>query len=66
MRYELRIMAYDVLDSVHVSLTLYDTTLEDRPFGTPVVHTVATHRGTGEADPLRWTRDALVQVLETL
>lgn len=66
MRYEARITAYDVLDSVHVAVVVF--TAEDVPqVSTQVVaRSVSTQRGTGETDPYQWTRDALVQALESL
>lgn len=66
MRYEARLTAYDVMDSVCVALVVLEAS--DLPqVSTTVVHrSVSTLRGTGESDPLQWARDALVQALEDL
>lgn len=66
MRYELRLTAYDMLDSVVTATVVLEA--EGIPqVSTKVVHrSIATVRGTGESDPLQWARDALVQALESL
>lgn len=66
MRYEARLTAYDVLDTVVTALVILES--DSMPqVSTKVVHrSVATQRGTGESDPLQWARDALVQALENL
>ena len=66
MRYEARITAYDVLDSVHVAVVVFEA--EDIPQVSTrvVVRSVSTQRGTGESDPRQWTIDDLVQALENL
>jgi len=66
MRYELRLTAYDVMDQVQVTLSLFDTSRADLPGAGPVLHTVSLVRGMGEDSPSRWTIDALVAALETL
>nr|CRY95347.1 hypothetical protein [uncultured prokaryote] len=66
MRYELRLTAYDMLDRVAVAVVVLEAS--DIPqVSTQVVHRSTTVQpGTGEQDPLQWTRDALVQALEAL
>lgn len=66
MRYELRLTAFDMLDTVNVAVVILEAT--DMPrVSTSVVHrSVTTQPGTGESDPLQWARDALVQALEDL
>jgi hypothetical protein len=66
MRYEARITAYDMLDSVCVAVVVWDTDADEAVLSAPVVTRTTTVRGTGESDPLRWTTDALVAALETL
>jgi hypothetical protein len=66
MRYEARVTAFDMLDRVHVALVVLEA--GDIPYvsNQVVLRRVTTERGTGEQDPAVWTRDALVQLLETL
>lgn len=66
MRYEARVTAYDVLDTVVVALVVLRA--EDIPqVSTQVVlRSTTTLRGEGESDPCLWARDALVGILETL
>lgn len=66
MRYEARITAYDMLDQVCVAAVLLSA--DDDPSREPEValRTVVIARGTGEPEPQRWLRDALVQLAETL
>lgn len=65
MWYQLRVTAYDVMDLVHISVSVSgreDGALEIAPvlsFSTDV-------RGEGIADPREWVRDALVAALEAL
>lgn len=66
MRYEMRVTAYDVMDQVTVTVQVYGTTEADPAESEHVVSRVSHERGTGELDPLRWTRAALVQALENL
>lgn len=66
MRYELRLTAYDMLDTVAIATVVLEA--GDMPqVSTRAVHrSVTTVRGTGESDPLQWARDALVAALEDL
>lgn len=66
MRYEARITAFDVLDRVHVAVAVYRTGQGTEEPTVLVAQTVTAEPGTGESDPLQWTRDALVQALESL
>ncbi len=65
-RYEIRLVAYDVMDQVHVSIAFRDsedgpTTL--RPWDTLLVTRI---QGTGETDRRAWVQDALIAALEVL
>ena len=66
MRYEMRLTAYDMLDSVVLSLILLDTA--DRPpeHWETRLALARTIRGEGVSDPREWARDALVAMLEAL
>lgn len=66
MRYEARITAFDVLDQVHVAVAIYEADQVPQVSSRLVATRVSAARGTGESDPLQWTRDALVQALENL
>lgn len=66
MRYELRLTAFDMLDQVHVVLTLVDSGSDYPVTYTTVLSRATTVRGEGESDPSRWARDALIAALETL
>lgn len=66
MRYEARMTAYDVMDTVFVTVSVYSQ--EDVATGSTelAASSSTTVQGTGEADPVEWTRDALIALLETL
>lgn len=66
MRYEARITAYDMLDSICVAVVLYDTDPEPGVDPALELQTASIVRGTGESDPREWLRDALITALETL
>lgn len=66
MRYELRLTAFDMLDNIHIVLTLEDSGFDYPISRTVALQTVTTVRGTGESDPSAWAKDALVAALETL
>lgn len=66
MRYEMRLTAYDMLDSVVCSLVLLSTEQPDPIRWETVLSTATTIQGTGESDPREWARDALVATLEAL
>jgi hypothetical protein len=66
MRYEARITAYDVMDSVQIVVVVWETDEDPTTPNTPVVRSVQTVPGTGESDPYQWTRDVLVAALEDL
>lgn len=66
MRYEARVTAFDVLDKVHVALALYGDPDEVGGPSLLVGTRVSIAQGSGESDPWRWARDALVQMLEDL
>lgn len=61
MRYRLHLNAWDVMDRVHVSISLFD----DHDDGSERVLELSSDLvGTGESDPWEWARDALVAALE--
>lgn len=66
MRYEARITAYDVMDSVGVIMVVRESTGYAAMADEVVYHKVTTVRGTGEDDPVEWLKDALVAALEDL
>jgi len=66
MRYELRMTAFDMMEQVHIVLGVFETNGLSGVPHTLVARSVLTVQGTGESDPLQWTRDALVAALEAL
>lgn len=66
MRYEARVTAYDVMDSVHVVLNATDTTAT--PTNTVDMHLnlTVTVPGRGTDDISLWVRQALQALLEAL
>lgn len=66
MRYEVRMTAFDMLDQVHVALVILQTHRDGSPVSSVLDARTTTVRGTGESDPLQWTRDALVAALECI
>ena len=66
MRYEARLVAFDMLDKVHVAVSILEAGNEPMSPSMLVATRVTTVPGTGESDPFLWTRDALVAALETL
>lgn len=66
MRYELRLTAYDVMDTVHVQVAIYST--DEHTMGPSELAGTSTTTvlGTGESDQWQWARDALVAALESL
>jgi hypothetical protein len=66
MRYELRLTAFDMLDQVHVSITLEASSGAGEDAPPPPRHWTATVPGTGQLGPHEWSRDALVTALEAL
>lgn len=66
MRYETRVTAYDMLDQVCVSVTVFQLREDDPSANGLVVSCSTTVQGTGESSPREWARDALVAALEIL
>jgi len=64
--YTATVHAYDVMDTVHVTVSMRSTTEDRSECIEPVIHLATTIQGTGEANELRWLRDALVAALELL
>lgn len=66
MRYEMRVHAYDVMDQVQWTVTVYGPALEGSVTTERVLWRGESFDGTGESDPARWAADVLVAALETL
>lgn len=66
MRYEMHLVAFDMLDQVHLALTVRDTSLEYPEQRESAVNVVDDVQGVGESDPRQWARDVLVAMLEDL
>lgn len=66
MRYEASLSAFDMLDQVHVFVTLRATPESVGAHQETVLVRSTTVPGTGEGDPVEWVRDALLAILETL
>ena len=65
MWYTAHLAAYDVLDRVHVVLTVHGQEHKDEP-ASEIARIARTFNGEGEDDPWQWARDVLVAVLEAL
>ena len=66
MRYEARLTAYDLLDTVAVATLLRSTEPGEESEPSVVLHYLTQVRGTGETDPRVWLRDALLALLEDI
>lgn len=66
MRFELRATAYDVMESVHVHMTLHQTTDNPTEPNPAALTWTSAIPGEGQTDPREWTRDALLALLEGL
>jgi hypothetical protein len=66
MRYEARIVTYDVMDRIAISMTVRQSTDAPEHGQQTVYHKVTTVPGTGENDPRAWLLEALVAAAETL
>lgn len=66
MRYELRMTAFDMLDKIHIVVSLVDFGEGPEITHTLVLQRATTVPGTGESEPSRWATDALLAALETL
>ena len=66
MRYEARITAFDMLDTIHVAMVVYESGSGETVTPRAVLMRTATVQGTGELEASRWARDALVAMAETL
>lgn len=66
MRYELRLTAYDCMDTVHIAGTLSMTTQGPSEVSTPALSWTTSIPGTGQSDPREWTTDSLLAALEAL
>jgi len=65
-RYEVRLLAYDVMDKVHIAVTIreMDHSLDHEAEWEALVST--SIQGIGETDRRAWVQDALVAALERL
>lgn len=66
MRYEVRVIAYDVFDHVSYAVTLNGAQEAAVPGKSWITLASGIVRGRGEDDPREWARDALTAVLEAL
>lgn len=66
MRYEARVVIYDVMDRVAISMTVKQSTDNPDHGQQTVYHKVTTVPGSGEDSPERWLLDALIAAAETL
>jgi len=58
--------AYDVMGDVFVSVSARQTTADRTETTESLLHRSTTFAGTGESDPVEWTRDVLIAALEAL
>lgn len=65
MRYEARVIAYDVLDQIHVSMSVQRSNAPTTDSET-IFHLVTDFPGTGEDSPPEWLKDVLIAALERL
>lgn len=65
-RFEMRLIAYDVLDQVHVAISFREQDDALDHFQTWDSLVVTTIQGTGETDRRAWVQDALIAALERL
>lgn len=66
MRYEVRIGAYDVLDTIWFSAMVTETESFNKGPAITVVHIADQIAGQGESDPREWLRDVLLAILEDI
>lgn len=64
MRYFANVYAYDVMDSVQITVSLRTVGDQEEDTLSVVLHTATTILGKGEDNPREWLRDALVGALE--
>ncbi len=65
-RFEMRCIAYDVLDQVHVAISFREQNDALDHHATWDALVVTTIQGTGETDRREWVQDALIAALEAL
>jgi hypothetical protein len=65
-RYEARITAFDVFDTVHITAQLWDTNGIDPAIDSADLIIVTTLRGYGTSEQREWLREALLGLLEEL
>lgn len=66
MRYEARVVAYDMLTEVVVTAYVVDTSVPDEERPANQYRWSTSIAGEGEADPAQWLQGALVGLLELL
>lgn len=59
MRYELRLTAYDVMDRVHLALTVTETQGPSDAASQTVLHMIGGMLGRGADDPRTWAQEVL-------
>jgi hypothetical protein len=64
MRYELRVSAYDVMDTIWINCVITSTDSLEKSPPTTVMHIAHQVQGIGESDPRGWLQDVLVALLE--
>ena len=66
MRYESRISAYDCLDQIVVSISVYGIDDDDPPRSSKRLHWSRQYPARGETDPTRWILQLLQQAVRDL
>lgn len=66
MRYELRLTAYDVMDTVMIAGVVLMTGDHPGDVSTPVLRWTTSIPGVGQQHPGEWTTDTLLGALEAL
>lgn len=66
MRYEVKIHAYDLMDTVCVTTRMWESCQTDTVSAEVILATVGIVVGVGESNPEEWLKDVLVAILETL
>jgi hypothetical protein len=59
MRYELRVSAYDVMDLVHITVTVSESQGPSDAASSTALHMITTMRGKGLDEPREWALEVL-------
>ena len=65
-RFEMRVIAYDVMDQIHVAVSFREMEASLDHFQTWDSLVVTDIQGTGETDRRAWVQDALIAAIEAL